>query len=507
MTATPPCRPTETLSETCARHEAYLRGRLRGLGVPEAGLDDAVQDVFEVLVRRIGAYDPRFSLRQWMAGVARKIARRHRERGLRAPEGLDEARLASPGLDPEHWATRREALADLEAFLGELDPERWAVFVLSEIEGLRGTEIAAELEVNLSTVYARLRVAKDSFERTMARRRRKERRSWLLLPLFGGPPVRGSAAFTTPLALLGLLTTSGGGALAIHECANDSSADEDAAANGPRPEVVAAPGGMLGVQAREVDPADGGGRALREAGALGEPEGWIGGGRHWSSDGKGTWNELVRHRLREDEVIIEVELLGDDVVAMDGGIGWVELEGFARVEGPGSWSIALAPAERRVITLRLRALRDGIVRADVHYGRRIGDSRGERSVWLVREHGRLRPCRDRECDRTAESVADSLIGETVGIDLHNQCTRAIEVAMLPCELMVPPPDAPRVRLAAGERRAVTVDGALCFGRVRDDGRLGSSAGGSDGFVIAFSGDGCERVSADAKDLPPGLVPR
>ncbi|MFY0533997.1 RNA polymerase sigma factor [Nannocystis pusilla] len=66
-------------------------------------------------------------------------------------------------------------MTDLQAFLGELDPDRWAVFVLSEIEGLRGTEIAAELGVNLSTVYARLRVAKAGFERTMARRRGERR--------------------------------------------------------------------------------------------------------------------------------------------------------------------------------------------------------------------------------------------------------------------------------------------------------------------------------------------
>ncbi|MCY1014013.1 hypothetical protein OV079_52530 [Nannocystis pusilla] len=109
MTTTPPSRPIDLLREACARHEAYLRGRLRGLGVPEAGLDDAVQDVFEVLVRRIGAYDRRFSLRQWMAGVARKIARRHRERALRAPGALEEAEMAAPGLDPEsgHRGRRR----------------------------------------------------------------------------------------------------------------------------------------------------------------------------------------------------------------------------------------------------------------------------------------------------------------------------------------------------------------------------------------------------------------
>ncbi|MDC0672205.1 RNA polymerase sigma factor [Nannocystis radixulma] len=505
MTATPG-RPTETLSQACARHEAYLRGRLRGLGVPEAGLDDAVQDVFEVLVRRIGAYDSRFSLRQWMAGVARKIARRHRERGLRAPEGLDEAQLASPALDPEGWAARQEALADLQAFLGELDRDRWAVFVLAEIEGLRGTEIAAELGVNLSTVYARLRVAKDSFERTMTRRRRAERRSWLWLPLFGEPSGRTSAAFMTPLALLGLLTASGVTALAIRGCAqtNDESATEEAVVNVGRRESAATPVGTLGVQAREVDPADGGLDVLREA-ASRETEGWIRGASQEKGIGRGTWTSELRYRVLGDEVIVEVEFLGDDAVATDGGIGWVELEGFARVEGPGSWKIALEPVERVVITLRLRALRDGVVRADFYDGRRIGESQGSRSVWLVREQGRLRPCRDRECDRTADTIAESLIGETVAIDLRNQCTTAIEVAMVPCELLVPPPDAPRVRLAVGERRAVTIDTALCVGRVREDGLLGSSAGGSDGFVITFSGEGCGSVAANAKNLPPGLV--
>ncbi|MBZ5712262.1 RNA polymerase sigma factor [Nannocystis pusilla] len=506
MTATPG-RPTETLSQACARHEAYLRGRLRGLGVPEAGLDDAVQDVFEVLVRRIESYDSRFSLRQWMAGVARKIARRHRERGLRAPEGLDEAQLASPALDPEGWAARQEALADLRAFLGELDRERWAVFVLAEIEGLRGTEIAAELGVNLSTVYARLRVAKDSFERTMTRRQRAERRSWLLLPLFGEPSGRTSAAFTTPLALIGLLTASGGAGLAIRGCAptNDGSASEAAVVNAGRLESAATPVGALGVEAREVDPADGGVQGLRET-ASRESEGWIAGGSQSSSGGGWTTTSQLRYRLLGDDAIFEVELFGDDAVATDGGIAWVELEGFARVEGPGSWSLALAPAEQRVITLRLRAARDGVVRADFHHGRRIGESQGSHSVPLVREQGRLRPCRDRECDRTAETIAESLIGETVDIDLHNQCTTAIEVAMLPCELLVPPPDAPRVRLAVGERRAVTIDTALCVGRVREDGRLGSSAGGSDGFTIRFYGEGCDWVGSHSKDLPPGLVP-
>ncbi|MCY0989319.1 sigma-70 family RNA polymerase sigma factor [Nannocystis sp. ILAH1] len=535
MTTTPRSRPIDLLSEACACHEAYLRGRLRGLGVPEAGLDDAVQDVFEVLVRRIGAYDRRFSLRQWMAGVARKIARRHRERAQRAPGALEEAELPAPGLDPESWSSRQEALADLQAFLGELDPDRWAVFVLSEIEGLRGTEIAAELGVNLSTVYARLRVAKAGFERTMARRRGERRGAWLWLPLFGESSQRGSLALTTPLALVGVLTASAGGMWAVRGCvANDESESRGAAAG-----VGAEPASrMAGVPAREVDPAGTGalvnggfgdgraadndgalvndgfadGRAADRAGAFaddlfagaGVGEAWIGGPSGSSSRGRGTWRWRMRYLLQGDEVVVEIAYAGDEAIAMDGGIGWVELEGLTRVEGPGSWPIALEAGERRVVRLRLRAGRDGVVDAVFGEGRQFGLANGGFGLRLMRDGGRLRRCGERECYRTAESIADELIGETVRVELHNRCSEDIEVAMMPCELEVPPADAPRLHLAADELRPITVDAGLCFGRVRDDGNVGSRGSGSDGFVITFSGAGCGTVAADSKQPLPGM---
>ena len=174
----------KSILERAARaHAGFLRARLRSLGVEEARLDDAAQDVLEVLARRIDAYDRRFTVRQWMAGVARNVARRYRRHAVREPDALE----AEPaGLDDlERTALRREAVEALAQFLAELDGDRWAVFVLSEIEGLRGTEIAAELGVKLSTVYARLRSTQRAFDRALARRRARERRwAWVGLPLW-----------------------------------------------------------------------------------------------------------------------------------------------------------------------------------------------------------------------------------------------------------------------------------------------------------------------------------
>ncbi|MCY1014015.1 hypothetical protein OV079_52540 [Nannocystis pusilla] len=90
----------------------------------------------------------------------------------------------------------------------------------------------------------------------------------------------------------------------------------------------------------------------------------------------------------------------------------------------------------------------------------MGLLNGMSMLRLMRDGGRLRRCGERECDRTAESIADELIGETVRVELHNRCSEDIEVAMMPCGLEVPPadaPPAPRGRRAAPDlhrRRAV-----------------------------------------------------
>lgn len=495
-----PNPPREDLSDACVRHEAYLRGRLRGLGVAESGLDDAVQDVFEVLVRRIGDYDPRFSLRQWMAGVARRIARRHRERDRRVPEAIDEETVASTLLDPERWASQQEALAGLREFLNALDRDRWAVFVLSEIEGLRGTEIAAELGVNLSTVYARLRTAREMFERTVARRRRRETRSWLALPLFGGhaaTPVK-SAAFVTPVVLVGLLSAAIGAAVVTRGCGGEGverGPTEVEQVGAAREETQPAAEG----EARAIEPA-GTGLLARRGAVVGEEDaGWIDGPGGSSSRGDVSWSERVRYRMEDDELVVQVVYVGDDEEAVDFDVGWVGLEQLTLIDGAPSWPIRLAAGERRVVALRLRAKAEGVVRLDLHHGAKVGEASSATMLSFALEGGRLRPCRDGECARTAASIAESVTGVTVTVTLRNECSEAIEAVMMPCEHDAPPADAPSLRLAAGEERTVTVDEALCFGRRKADGRVGSHAGGSDGFTIHFRGEGCGGVWAEGPD--------
>lgn len=57
----------------------------------------------------------------------------------------------------------------MNRFLAELDPKQAEVFYLAEVEGLTAPEIAAALEIKLNTVYARLRLSRERFERALRR--------------------------------------------------------------------------------------------------------------------------------------------------------------------------------------------------------------------------------------------------------------------------------------------------------------------------------------------------
>jgi RNA polymerase sigma-70 factor (ECF subfamily) len=168
------------LEEVYRVHHGLVWRSLRGLGVPEHAVDDAVQDVFVVVHRRRHAYDGRASLRKWVLGIARNVALKYRERTARHVARVDPVEdeppaTGAPGLD-EAMAERQAAVM-VDRFLDTLDPDKRAVFVLADVEGLSAPEIADVLGVKLNTVYSRLRVARQKFEQAVARHR-SERPRW-----------------------------------------------------------------------------------------------------------------------------------------------------------------------------------------------------------------------------------------------------------------------------------------------------------------------------------------
>ena len=144
---------------------------LRRLGVTEAQLEDAAQDVFLIVHKKLGGLPSDAPVRRWVLAIAVRVASEYRRRARRKPtEPLDETIVdGRPG--PARASEFRESLRLLHGLLEELDEKKRAVFVLSELEQLSAPEISEVLGTNVNTVYARLRAAKQQFATGLARRR------------------------------------------------------------------------------------------------------------------------------------------------------------------------------------------------------------------------------------------------------------------------------------------------------------------------------------------------
>lgn len=151
-------------------HFDYVWRSLRRLGVPEATLDDAAQEVFVVALRRQGQFEGRSSVRTWLFGIAwnraRELARSARRRAEdELPEYLPD--VASP--NQEQRAIDTQALELVYRALDELTGDRRAVLVMADVEEMTATEIAELLAIPVNTVYSRIRLARRDFEAALRR--------------------------------------------------------------------------------------------------------------------------------------------------------------------------------------------------------------------------------------------------------------------------------------------------------------------------------------------------
>jgi len=166
--------PFEELYE---RHFDFIWRSLRRLGVRRAALDDAVQEVFLVVHRRLPEFEGRAALKTWLFGIALHVAQRFartssRHQADELPEQLPHDPVA---LTPHDEVARHEAIVMLYAILDGMDADKRAVFVMAELEQMTAPEIAGLLGVPLNTVYSRLRAARHEFEASLTRLRARER--------------------------------------------------------------------------------------------------------------------------------------------------------------------------------------------------------------------------------------------------------------------------------------------------------------------------------------------
>src|SRR5215207_8141138 len=76
-------RPDEaapSFDEIYQAHVGFVWRVLRTMGVPETALEDAVQDVFVVVHRRLPEWQARAAITTWLFAIARRVASSSRRR-------------------------------------------------------------------------------------------------------------------------------------------------------------------------------------------------------------------------------------------------------------------------------------------------------------------------------------------------------------------------------------------------------------------------------------------
>lgn len=188
--------PHRRFREIYRANYPFVWASLYRFGVAQDQIEDAIQETFLVAFRRSPSRKG-IPVRPWLYGIARRIASNHRRAVSRR------TRKASAMLDARPELTRNveaayAALRELDRYLGALGMRDRELFVLSEVEGLTGPELAEALGTNLNTVYSRLRKLRRRFDAAEAQSRVERLRTgrpaasakgWaMLVPLLGEPP-------------------------------------------------------------------------------------------------------------------------------------------------------------------------------------------------------------------------------------------------------------------------------------------------------------------------------
>ena len=147
------------------RYDSRLRYLMRRLLPVIHVADDAVQDVWLTVLRRIRTLRDPGAFRAWIYRIARNRAYREL-RGAQKPGPFLEDPL-EPGPAPQEEALAAEDAARVHAALSKLHPEHTEVLTLRYIEDMPYAEIAVVVGVPLGTVRSRIHQAKRALRRAM----------------------------------------------------------------------------------------------------------------------------------------------------------------------------------------------------------------------------------------------------------------------------------------------------------------------------------------------------
>jgi RNA polymerase sigma-70 factor (ECF subfamily) len=155
----------DELSRLYRAYAGFVRRAVVRLAGPGADIDDLVQDVFLVALERRESFEGRSASTTWLFGIAVRIVSSARRRArLRRFLRLEAAHEPVDRHTPDRLFEHSEASRIVYRILDGLSEKRRTVFILYELEGLSGEEIATAVACPLKTVWTRLHHARKDFQ-------------------------------------------------------------------------------------------------------------------------------------------------------------------------------------------------------------------------------------------------------------------------------------------------------------------------------------------------------
>jgi RNA polymerase sigma-70 factor, ECF subfamily len=149
---------------------------IRAFGGRPADVADLAQDVFVIAFRRLPEFDGQ-SVAGWLYQITRRKMRDYRRLSwvkhfftARTPSAFE-----SPAMSADQLVQieNGEKQVLLDRILNRLPAEQRAAFVLFELEGLSGAEIAEVQQVPVNTVWARIHRARHKLQSLVSHQRRQ----------------------------------------------------------------------------------------------------------------------------------------------------------------------------------------------------------------------------------------------------------------------------------------------------------------------------------------------
>jgi RNA polymerase sigma-70 factor, ECF subfamily len=168
-----PAPPPLTLEAVYREHFDFVFRMAARLGGPGLDAEDASQEVFLIVARKLDTFDGSSLVTTWLYGITLNVVRSARRRlRLRRLFERDDAPLADVPIQSVDRAEVREAHRIAYAILDKLAPKKREVFILAEFEGLSCEEIAKVVGTKTETVWSRLHYARQEFARRLEARRK-----------------------------------------------------------------------------------------------------------------------------------------------------------------------------------------------------------------------------------------------------------------------------------------------------------------------------------------------